>query len=538
MARAKVYSQTASTRKTPQNQPIPGSGQVANNAGGFGWKLDKWAQLYRFLILGSEKGTYYVNERDLTKSNLDAVRACIAEDGLRVVQTATQVSVDGLAVKQDPALVVLAMCASDKTQVGVRKAALRALPQVARTGTALFTFIEYVTSMRGWGRMLVRAVQGWYNNKPASDVAYQLMKYQQREGWAQRDVLRLAHPSPETPDHNLIFRHVVKGDALALNSLRHIPLMDGIYQLRELAAGGDPDVKKSAEIITKYKLPREVIPTELLAKGETWAALLPNMPMTALLRNLGNLAKYGVVADGKWSEIELVVKKLTDPDSLHKARVHPLAVLIGARTYAQGHGFRGSGSWTPVAQVMKALDTAFYEAFKHVEPTGKRYLVGLDISGSMSSGLMNFPITVAEAAAALGMVWMRTEPKTIIRGFAHEFRDLGLHAGMSLTDVLLRTERQTFGGTDCALPMQFALANRIEVDQFVVITDNETWAGGQHPSQALVEYRQQSGINAKLAVVGMCSNDISIADPNDAGMMDFAGFDSSLPDAIAAFARS
>ena len=70
-----------STRQTPQNQAIPGSKQVANSAGGFAWKLNDWARLDQFLILGSEGGTFYVRPRELTVENAQAVVNCIDENG-------------------------------------------------------------------------------------------------------------------------------------------------------------------------------------------------------------------------------------------------------------------------------------------------------------------------------------------------------------------------------------------------------------------------------------------------------------------------
>lgn len=92
------------------------------------------------------------------------------------------------------------------------------------------------------------------------------------------------------------------------------------------------------------------------------------------------------------------------------------------------------------------------------------------------------------------------------------------------------------GGTDCALPMLYAAARKLEVDVFHIYTDNETWAGGIHPFQALRQYREQTGIPAKLVIVAMTSTGFSIADPNDAGMLDVAGFDSAAPAVIADFA--
>jgi len=60
-------------RATPQSEPIPGSTQVANSAGGFAWELTIWAKLDRFLVLGTEGGTFYVKESTLTVENATAI---------------------------------------------------------------------------------------------------------------------------------------------------------------------------------------------------------------------------------------------------------------------------------------------------------------------------------------------------------------------------------------------------------------------------------------------------------------------------------
>ncbi len=64
---------------------------------------------------------------------------------------------EGRAPKNDPALFALALAAGSADEA-TRKAALDALPQVARTGTHLFQFATFVEGFRGWGRSLRRAV--------------------------------------------------------------------------------------------------------------------------------------------------------------------------------------------------------------------------------------------------------------------------------------------------------------------------------------------------------------------------------------------
>jgi 60 kDa SS-A/Ro ribonucleoprotein len=112
---------------------------------------------------------------------------------------------------------------------------------------------------------------------------------------------------------------------------------------------------------------------------------------------------------------------------------------------------------------------------------------------------------------------------------------LAISPRQRLDDVVKSISGIPFGGTDCALPMVEALKNRWAIDTFVVYTDNETWAGSIHPAQALRLYRERMGIAAKLVVVAMASNGFSIADPDDAGMLDVVGFDTATPQVIAGF---
>jgi 60 kDa SS-A/Ro ribonucleoprotein len=122
------------------------------------------------------------------------------------------------------------------------------------------------------------------------------------------------------------------------------------------------------------------------------------------------------------------------------------------------------------------------------------------------------------------------------RGWARGISPLPIGPRQRLDDVVRAMNGMPFGATDCALPMLYALEREREVDTFVIYTDSETWWGDIHPAQALREYREQSGIDARLVVVGMVANGFSIADPDDAGMLDVVGFDTATPQVISEFA--
>jgi 60 kDa SS-A/Ro ribonucleoprotein len=166
----------------------------------------------------------------------------------------------------------------------------------------------------------------------------------------------------------------------------------------------------------------------------------------------------------------------------------------------------------------------------------------MDISGSMGSGVVaGVPgLTPMLAQAALAMVTYKTEKKFIPMAFQTSFVEMpGIGRAKRLDDVLKYMVEMSYrmGGTDCSLPMQYALQNKLEIDTFIVSTDSETWAGRQHPHEALAEYRRKMGIPAKLIVAGMVANKFTIANPNDAGMLDIVGFDTSCPELITGFSR-
>lgn len=534
----RTFAKHVSLRSTSQSQPIPGKRQAKNNAGGYSYVLDCWHRLERFLILGSEGGTYYVGERQLTADNASCIIECSKYDAARTVNMIVAISEAGRAPKNDAAIFALALLASQLDDDDTRRRALAAMPLVCRTATHLFQFVANCKEMRGWGRGLREAVAAWYNDKPAEKLAYQVTKYRNRAGYTHRDTLRLSHPKTKDGDHNDLYAwlvgkcYVVENFLTQTHPLRIVEGFDAISKL------GPGDEKAAVRLIHDYKLTLEHVPNTLLSSPIIWDALLPNLPPTAMIRNLGKMTSVGLLKPLS-SATRLVCETLTNTDRLKSARVHPLSVLIAADTYGEGHGIKGSLTWRPDQQVMTSLEDAFYAAFDAVEPSGKRHLLALDVSGSMDcSFLANTRLSARKAAACMSMVTHRVEPQTHMVGFSHTLVPLDISKRKSIDDVIQYMDRIPMGGTDCSLPMLYAIHNRLEVDAFVIYTDNETWYGHIHPSQALIQYRKATGINAKLIVVGMTSTQFTIADPTDAGMLDVVGFDASCPAVMADFVRN
>ena len=427
-----------------------------------------------------------------------------------------------------------------------RRAAASAFPAVVRTGTHLFTAAKYTEQFRGWGPVARRAFASWYLGKDPDELAYQLVKYRGREDWTHLDVLRSAHSTKHADQaHRDLFNWLAKG----VTERDPLPKWIEAYELvRGIERSGETLTARTrgyVQLIRDYPgLPWEALPDEATSQADVWRALVDaGMPVTALIRNLARLTRLGVLAPLS-SHLAAVCARLRDQELLRKGRVHPVALLVAAKVYASGRAEKGSTTWVPVPQVTDALTDAFYLAFGAVEPSGKRVNLAVDISGSMASSAAGYCITAREMAAAMALVTAATEPRHVITAFTHgpypsKWSGInGMGSGITpmpvsprqrIDDVMRTAAAMTMGGTNCAVPMLEAARHRMPVDTFVLMTDNETWYGGIHPHEALENYRQVMGIDARLQVVAFTPTRFSVARPDDPRELDVSGFDASVP---------
>lgn len=478
-----------------------------------------------------------------------------------------------------------------------RKLALAAVPEVARTGSTLMKFLQYAEQFRGWGRGLRTSVSAWYDDKDIEAVAYQVFKYRNRDDRRHDDVLRQAHPSGADINHALLYNYLAASSPTAgsrrkanggaagwnvqLNGRAQrgtLPVLVDAFETVQSLGKADKWTKAATRetvlLIQGHNgLSWEMLPDAALGEREVWEALFEDgIPMTALMRKLPVLTRLGM-CNGDFGR--KVAAQLVDVERLKRGRVHPVSVLVAQRTYAKGQG-QGS-SWTPERVIVDGLDEMFYASYGAVEPAGKNTMIALDLSASMTwqhvstlphqvgknaGKASTMPLDAREMSAALSMVTAATEPEYEIVGFTsshYSYQRAGLqswsYAGRMasnkwgnigsaiskldisprrrLDDIVGYIGSQPAGGTDCALPMLYAAANRIHVENFAIYTDNETWAGAMKVGEALDRYRQAMGIHASLQVISMTATGTSICDPNDPRQLDVSGFDSAIPQMLA-----
>lgn len=553
MARDPLAS--VSTFQTPQSRPIPGreAEQVRNNAGGYGFAKDLWTRLEDFLVLGTTGGTYYVGEDRLTSDNAQVVFDAVAADGVRAVNLAMEVSTarPPRAPKNRPALFVMAAAAA-RGDAGTRQAVKASLARVARTTDHLASFFGYWKNLGGKatgsgtapviGRAMRTALASWFLNGDVDQVAWRVCKARQRrtpagEAFALRDALRIAHPKADSPARRALFGWIA-GKVSDDDVRAHVSAVDAFLTAQAVTGPAD-----AIEAVRSRGVPWEFLPDAVLTEPDVWDELVDTIGMTALLRNLSRMTRTGTLTP-MGDATRRAADRLTDAGALAKARIHPMDLFLALRVYGAGrpqpHPRADVQHWTPVPAIADALEEAYEKSFGHMEPSGRRLLLAVDSSGSMSfrhitSG--GAPLgSCYEVANAMAVILNRIE-----RGNCHVIDvDTQVHASKVTARTNLREIsrwRPSGGGTDLSLPFQWALRQRLEVDGMVVFTDNETWAGRQHASQALDAYRQTVNGNVRVVLAAMAANGHTIGDPRDEGVLNMAGLDASLPMVVNGYIR-
>jgi 60 kDa SS-A/Ro ribonucleoprotein len=510
--------------------------QVQNYDGAYVFQVSDEQRLRRFLILGSPN-TFYAKSKELTQQNLDNIASMWKSDPKKTAAIVREVSIAGRAPNNDYALAALAVGVSLGDDA--RSAALGVLNDVARIGTHILHFAHFLKNRTGWGRSVRNAFKKWYLSKKPDSLAYQVLKYGSRDGWSHKDLIWMSHAldNKTRRPHKEILEYVSY-------SKKTPELLEAVKLIRAFeTAKVSTDEDEIARLIRENGLTREMVPTQFLNSRAVWLALLEGMfqnnLLEAMLRNLNKLSAIGLLGSDASSNLRVgaIANAFKNPELLKSARLHPLKILVGKKTYERGCGLKGSLTWTPNKKIVEALEEAFYLAFANVEPTNKRICLAIDVSGSMDAEVDGTTITNREAATCMAMLTARTEPNHTIYAVSDTLTPFPINPRAKMKNVMDLQRNIPFGWTHLALPVKSAIVCDEEYDAFIVITDNDV-NHGRHVSQVLKEYRKKSGIqNAQMIVVALSSSGFSVADPSDPNMLDAVGFDAALPEIISSFIK-
>jgi len=494
---------------TPQSKPLPGKEHrmKSNPAGGYGFDEGAAGIVRRFVVLGIDNGTFYTSEHALARKTVDAIRSYANEDTDGFADLLTYAR--GVAMRQRDPLAAYAV-GLDAVRSNPDKAAklYEIFNDMIRTGGDMLVFMGYTRALgRGVGRGMRKAISRWYNRRNPQDTEFQIAKYRKRGGFAHEDVVRLAHPRPRSDYLSRVFRYITGHGPPT-------PLFENIEAAKKVST-----MSALEEIIKRGKLTWEMIPTDPWHKRpEFWDFMIPRLPPLAFVRHLHRFTDRCISGDHYCLRAKAIdrISRLNRGD----ARVHPGRVFNAYLELVKRRKLDSA--------MATELEEAFFRGFTDMERAHSSVAVALDMSGSMRWE------NRTHMAGALGVLLA----KKFIGAHTYYFDTRAVtpdEAGVSPRELAFgRAGSPLGGGTAVSRVIERIEADGVAADAIVIVTDEQSWYG-RHPVAAFDDYKRRINRNAKLVVLSLAADGISLTDPERSDQMTVAGWTPDAADIVARF---
>jgi 60 kDa SS-A/Ro ribonucleoprotein len=209
------------------------------------------------------------------------------------------------------------------------------------------------------------------------------------------------------------------------------------------------------------------------------------MGVQALRMNLNTLLRHSVLDDPEM--VAYVANRIADASEIERARQFPYQYLAA---------YLNADARLP-AQVREALGVAAEFACGIVPAMPGPIVVGVDVSGSMSSPATGYrtpgstsKVRCVDVAALFAAAIIRRNPGSLIVPFDDRIHRFTANPQDGILELARRLASYGGGGTDCSLPLQ-AANNQHRATRYagcVIVSDNMSWIGeGRHGTTAVLE---------------------------------------------------
>jgi 60 kDa SS-A/Ro ribonucleoprotein len=436
---------------------------AVNEAGGRAYRLPPRHALAQLAATGCFNGTYYAAAED----QLATLRTLVdqVEDNRFLAKLAVY-SRERAFLKDMPAALLLVLSRRDPALFR------RAFERVVDNGRLLRTLFQMIRSGQLGRKSLSSALQGAFQRWLNSASVGQLLSASIGNDPSLRDVLRLARPTPVDNARRALFgwlagRPVEKWEPALLTDL---PQEVGALVAYRVAETEHEQVALLERNRFRWDLLADA------ARGPmVWKAIARQMGPQALRMNLNTLLRHGVFADDP-ETVATVASRLADEDEIRRSRQFPYQYLAA---------YLNAEADVP-APVKEALGRAAEVACGNVPEMAGALVIGLDVSGSMSSPVTGYRghggtsrMRCVDVAALFAAAVLRRNPGSVVIPFDTAAYQVHVDPREPILELAAHLAQFGGGGTNCALPL--AAANRLYSDRpfagCVLVSDTESWVG-------------------------------------------------------------
>ncbi|KMQ97425.1 60 kda ss-a ro ribonucleo [Lasius niger] len=184
-------------------------------------------RLARFLYIGKEYANYqpgywFAHNYFIIK-NVPSIEelADNEEKQLVPIEIIIKAFESNLVPHPETLVFALAICCRQDKSEKLRAAAYENVGKICVSPQDFILFINFASRLcrekelnyvtQGWGNGFRKAVNNWYLSKEPLDLAKCVTKYKSRYGWKHKDIVKMSHPSTNSPEKELVLKYVLYG---------------------------------------------------------------------------------------------------------------------------------------------------------------------------------------------------------------------------------------------------------------------------------------------------------------------------------------
>ena len=440
----------ASTRG-PQMAPT----DTTNRAGGDAYKMEPKHALAQLVMTSCFGDTYYTSADQQLADILKFAREC---DSTFVAKAAVAAREDGFL--KDSPILPLCILLERKEKDLFTKAFARVIDNARMLKGFVAILRSGVTGRKSLGSTARKAVRRWLQNASPNQLFRGSVG---KKPVSLVDVLKLAHPKPESPEKEALYGYLIGRD---FNPEALPPLVRQYEQFKasRLEPGGPA--------LEVPKVPFQMVDSLKLTDAD-WGQLMSDGGFHFVRMNL-NTAKRHNVFDNR-QMVEIIAAKLADRDAILKSKVFPYQLLTA---YLNATDIPH--------EVRDGLHFALEAATENVPELSVPPAVCIDTSGSMGwcvvgrhdTGFAGFRTSegtkCVDVAGLIAATLVRKNPGTIVVPFDTQVRPVMVDP----RDTIMTNARKLAlngGGTNCACALAHLNQKGATNPLVVFVSDNAAW---------------------------------------------------------------
>jgi 60 kDa SS-A/Ro ribonucleoprotein len=504
---------------------------AVNEAGGRAYRLPPKHALAQLAATGCFNGAYYSD----AEAQLVTLLALLdqVDDSVFLAKLAV-FSRQRAFMKDMPAALLLALSKRDTALFH------RAFDRVVDNGRVLRTLFQMLRSGLFGRKCLSYSLQRAFNRWLNGANVGALLSASIGNDPSLRDVLRAARPTPVDNARRALFgwlagKPIEKwGPAILSDLPEEVAALTAFRQAE--TAGEQVDL-----------LERQRFRWDLLADSakdaSVWKAIARQMGPQALRMNLNTLLRHGVFDDADM--VSFVTSRFTDEDEVRRGRQFPYQYLAA---------FLNAEDTVP-APVLNALERAAEIACGNVPELPGPIVIGLDVSGSMSSAITGrrgagatSKMRCVDVAALFAAAVLRRNPESVVVPFDTSAYVFEASAESTILGMASQLARFGGGGTNCSLPLADA-NTRLQDRAFagcVLVSDSESWVGAGRGGQTATLTEWESFVRNQQRVQGAAFSTpklicidlqpyVTVQAPDREDVLNVGGFSDAVFEVVAGF---